>query len=91
MDLKPAASLEYPPHDQVTVVCHQEAFAILVYRDWNKVQQERMIGRGTWPVKSCELIGLKDFRGEDQTVHALDSYTVPFEVTVGRSPAMDRR
>lgn len=91
MDLKPLADTQYPPQDRVMVVCHIDAFGILVYKDWNGTTQERLVGRGVWPIKTTELNGLKNYHGDDPTIEALNVVGSTFEVTVGRSAAMDRR
>ncbi|ADK73460.1 hypothetical protein RDJLphi1_gp59 [Roseobacter phage RDJL Phi 1] len=59
MDLVPAQDAKYDPFDSMTLVCHIDTHIRVVYEDWNGTEQERTLGRGTWPVKSTKLLGFR--------------------------------
>lgn len=59
MDFVPTQDVAYEPHDELTVVCHHDVHIRLVYRDWTGAEQERTVGRGTWPCKSTMILGYK--------------------------------
>lgn len=59
MDLVPAQDVKYANLDELTLVCHPDTHIRIVYEDWNGVEQERTVGRGTWPIRSTKLLGYK--------------------------------
>jgi len=61
MDHLPSAGEDFGAgqYDEVTLVCHHDVHVRLVYEDWQGDQQERTVGRGTWPIRSRKLIGYR--------------------------------
>ena len=93
MDFVPTQDVKYDPYDELTVVCHQDTHVRLVYRDWQGTEQERTVGRGTWPIKSMMLLGYKTMDPTAQNAWSarqdLADAGNGIEFSVGRSASMD--
>ncbi|UFK26745.1 hypothetical protein [Roseobacter phage RDJL6] len=88
MDLVPAQDVTYRPYDAMTLVCHPDVHIRMVYEDWAGVEQERTMGRGTWPVRSTKLLGFKTMDHATGTWGArqdLSEMGLGIEVSVGES------
>lgn len=91
MDYVPAQDEDYGNQrfDDMTLVCHPEARIRVVYRDWEGVEQRRLMVRGTWPVKSSMILGYQvpepDGAGGTQwsAVQDLSELGLDMELSVG--------
>ena len=99
MDHLPSAGEDFGAgnYDEVTLVCHHDTHVRLVYEDWTGVQQERTVGRGTWPIRARKLLGYKTMSNPGDgttvwgpTINVLNLATdTGIEFTVGESQSKE--
>lgn len=93
MDFVPTQDVAYEPHDELTFVCHPEQYVRLVYEDWLGNQQERTIGRGTWPIKTTKLLGFRSVESGATPTWGprqdLSELSVWLELSVGKSASQE--
>ena len=90
MDIAPTQGTAYSPQDRITLVGHPDCMVRVQYEDWNGVVQERNIGKGTWPLKSTKLLGVRylDSQGTNgwsDTLSDLSTLAPGIELSVSRA------